>query len=124
MKVVVDPGNIWKVWDDFGIADADMIGYWVPDCPVKTNHKDILATVYVKKNQTLVAIASWAGEKTDVKLTFDWSALKINPEVATLRAPEILNFQQVACFHPDNRIPVEPARGWLLVISEETPGHC
>ncbi len=28
-----DPARLWKVWDDFGIGDAEMIGYWVDECP-------------------------------------------------------------------------------------------
>ena len=38
-----DPKHIWKVWDEFGIQDAEMIGYWVPDCPVKADHDEILS---------------------------------------------------------------------------------
>ena len=42
-----DPTPIWKLWDDFGIADSRMIGYWVPSCPVKTGSREVLATAYV-----------------------------------------------------------------------------
>ena len=55
-----NPQPIWKVWDNFGIQDARMIGYWDPACPVKTGRKDVLATAYVKQGKTLVAVASWA----------------------------------------------------------------
>ena len=55
-----DPRPIWKLWDDFGIAGADMIGYWDPGCPVRTDCKDVLATVYRRKGRSLIALASWA----------------------------------------------------------------
>ena len=29
---------MWKAWDDFGIAEARMVGYWEPDCPVHTDN--------------------------------------------------------------------------------------
>ena len=55
-----DPSAIWKLWDEFGINDSEMIGYWVDDCPVKTGRPDVLATVYKKNGSTLIALASWA----------------------------------------------------------------
>ncbi len=32
-----DPRPIWKAWDDFGMAGTKMIGYWSPNCPVRTD---------------------------------------------------------------------------------------
>ena len=55
-----DPRPIWKVWDEFGIQDARMIGYWDPACPVTDRRNDVLATAYVKPGKTLVSLASWA----------------------------------------------------------------
>ena len=55
-----DPRAIWKLWDDFGIKDSRTLGYWDPACPVKTGHKEILATAYVKRGKTLISLASWA----------------------------------------------------------------
>ena len=54
-----DPAGIWKVWDDFGMADTRMFGYWVEDSPVKTDDPDVLATAYVRKGGALIALASW-----------------------------------------------------------------
>ena len=51
---------LWTLWDDFGIDESKMTGYWEPDCPVRTNHADVLTTVYTKKNKALVAVASSA----------------------------------------------------------------
>ena len=39
-----DPRPIWKVWDDFGMQGTKMFGYWSPNCPVKTDNPDVLAT--------------------------------------------------------------------------------
>jgi hypothetical protein len=114
-----DPTPIWKAWDDFGIQDSKMKGYWVPNCPVKTHNKNILATAYVKKGkQTLVSIASWAKNKKQIKLNIDWKALSLNPSKAKILAPEIKDFQKAAQFSPLQAIPVEPGKGWLLIITE------
>ena len=99
-----------------------MIGYWSPRCPVKTDSKDILATAYVAKGRTLVAIASWASADMNVRLSIDWRTLGINPAAAKLRAPEVRDFQPSAQFNPDAPIPVQKGRGWLLIVEPRTPG--
>jgi hypothetical protein len=113
-----DPARLWKVWDEFGIGEARMIGYWSPDCPVKTDSKDVLATVYVKEGAALVAMASWAAEPVESRLTIDWKALGIDPQKARFSAPSILDFQPGTTFRPDEPIPVEPGRGWILILKK------
>jgi hypothetical protein len=111
-----DPRNIWKIWDDFGIQDAKMIGYWEKSCPVKTDNNDVLATVYQKEGKSLISIASWAKETVSCRLIVDWKALELDPDKVTISAPEILNFQPTAKFGLSDTIPVEPAKGWLLIM--------
>jgi hypothetical protein len=112
-----DPRALWKLWDAFGIGQADMVGWWVRDAPVVTDDKDVLATSYVRKgSKTLVALASWAPGETRVKLRIDWKALGLAPGRATLTAPAVAGFQPAATFAPDEAIPVAPGKGWLLVL--------
>jgi hypothetical protein len=118
-----DPGRIWKLWDEFGIAEAKMIGYWVPDSPIKTNRKDVLATAYVKKGKVLIALASWAKSRVNIKLSIDWAALGLDPRKANLFAPAIRAFQPAALFAPTDTIPVNPGRGWLLVLDDRNRNH-
>jgi Glycoside hydrolase 123, N-terminal domain len=113
-----DSRPLWKVWDDFGIEESKMLGYWQPDCPVRTDNENVLATVYRKEGKTLISIASWAKEPVECKLTIDWKALGLNPNTSVLTAPEVKNFQQAAQFKPTDPIPVEAERGWLLLLGE------
>ena len=113
-----DPRPIWKAWDNFGIKGSRMIGYWVKNNPVKTNDPEILATVYKKGKQAMVAIASWATNDKDIKLSIDWKSLQINPAKATITAPAIKNFQPARSFSLDDKLPVENGKGWLLIIRE------
>ena len=62
----VDPNNnagVWKLWDEFHIAEADMYGYWNSSAPVKiADHNNmILATSWVRHGarDVLFAIGSW-----------------------------------------------------------------
>lgn len=111
-----DPKPVWRVWNEFGIADARMIGYWEKSCPVRTDHKDVLATVYRRDGRSLVALASWAAEPVNVRLQVDWPALGLDPAKAKIRAPAIADFQPNRDWTPSDAIPVEPRRGWLVVL--------
>lgn len=113
-----NPAGIWKVWDEFGIRDARMSGFWDPLCPVKTGRADVLATAYVGKGKTLVSLASWATNATKVRLALDYPALGLVPEKASLYAPPIGGFQAEARFKPGDDLPVEPGKGWLLLVSQ------
>jgi hypothetical protein len=114
-----DPRPVWKVWDTFGMTGSRMIGYWVSTNPVKTDNDSVLATVYTRKGSVLVSIASWARERQTIHLRIDWKALGLNPKKVKIVAPEVASFQPGAEFTTDQLIPVEPGRGWLLVLDQQ-----
>jgi hypothetical protein len=111
-----DPSQIWNLWSSFKIQEAEMIGYWVSSCPVKTDRDDVLATVYKKKGAALISLASWSKHPVSVSLHIDWQALGQDSQTAKLAAPRIPNFQNGASFSPTEKIPVEPTKGWLLIL--------
>jgi hypothetical protein len=111
-----DPRPIWKLWDDFGIQNSRMIGYWVSTCPVRTTSDSVLATVYLKKGAAMIALASWAKEQQNVQLQVDWKAMGLNPNRVRIAAPEVENFQPAAEFGMEQKIPIEPGKGWVIII--------
>jgi hypothetical protein len=113
-----DPRPIWKLWDSFGMGGTRMIGYWVRSSPVRTGRADVLATTYVKPKRALVALASWAADRADVALAIDWAALDLDPARVTIEAPVVEGLQQARTLRVGETIPVEPGRGWLLVLRE------
>jgi hypothetical protein len=117
-----DPRAIWKLEDQFGIADSEYIGWWDPACPVASDNPQVKASVYRKQGSTLIALASWAPARTAVKLTIHWAALGLAERKTTLWAPECKGFQSEAVFTPEVTIPVEPYKGWLLIADEKPRG--
>ncbi len=111
-----DPRPLWKLWDEFGLSQAQMVGYWSPACPVQTGRDDILATVYLRKDRVMVALASWAEKTENLELSIDWKKLGLNQKNAVIEAPAVENFQPAGRFQPGEVIPVEPGKGWLLII--------
>ena len=112
-----NPVAIWKLWDDFGISESQMLGYWSKRCPVKINNDEIKATAYVKKDKTLIAVGNWGDDKT-IALNIDWKAIGIHKSGARIIAPLIDGVQNETIFKPDEPIPVEANKGWLLILSE------
>ena len=96
-----------------------MIGYWDPKCPVKTDHKDILATVFYKRGKTLVALASWADAPQKCRLRIDWRTLGLDPKKEASMRPKSNTFQPAARAAINEAIPVMPGRGWLLLLDGE-----
>src|SRR6185369_3522698 len=111
-----DPRPLWQMWDQVGIAEAQMHGWWDPTSPVKTGRDDVLATAYVKNGKTLIAIASWAPDTVQLHLRIDWHALGLPPARASIWAPAIDRFQEARTFHPGEAIPVAPGKGWVVVV--------
>jgi hypothetical protein len=114
-----NPADIWKVWDKFGMGDANMMGYWVEANPVKTDNPAILATSYIKKGRALNSLASWSPGPAMARLKVDWKALGLDPGKARLRAPAIPDVQYGATFTPGDPIPFEPGKGWILILEEK-----
>jgi len=107
-----DPRPIWKIWDQFGIRGSEMIGYWSENCPIKTDHPKVLASVYKKQGSALISIASWATEDTDVLLRIDWKKLGIDPNKAKFYQPEAKGLQDSKDISPDQKITVKKARAY------------
>lgn len=114
-----NPTPVWNFWREFDIENTKIIGYWAPNCPVKTDIENILATIYKGRERSIVSIASWAKEPAQCKLKIDFEALGIDPKKASIYAPPIKDFQPEMLWKINDPIPVIPGRGWLLVIDTQ-----
>ncbi|HSA94880.1 MAG TPA: glycoside hydrolase domain-containing protein, partial [Acidobacteriota bacterium] len=64
----------------------------------------------------LIALASWAKDPVDIRLTIDWKTLGLDPKRARIVAPAIDKFQEAVELRPGDPIRVDPGRGRLLII--------
>lgn len=110
------PSRLWKVWDDFGIKESRMMGYWVSDNPVKTGRSDVLATSFVRDGKVMIALASWAKKEAEVTLQIDWKRLGIDRDKAVLTAPAIEGFQDGFSLSSQDKIKVPVGKGLLLIL--------
>lgn len=114
-----NPEHIWKLWNDFGIEESEMIGYWDEKAVVKTNHDLVKATAYIRDDKTLISIGNFDTKDHNIKLTIDWSRLGIDPTKAILLVPEVEKFQQKGEFDVNSQIPVEAKKGWLIIVKNK-----
>lgn len=112
------PAPVWKLWQDFNIKEAEMLGYWDKDCPVKTSNQNVKATAFVKPDEVLISIGNFDNKDIAIKLNFDWSKININPQKAFLECPEVQNFQQKTTFSLDDFIFISGKKGKLLILKE------
>lgn len=104
---------MWEFLDAWQMDQAQMTGYWEQECPVTTNRDDVLATVYRKNDEMLIAIASWAKEPVDVRLNFK------NGQAFSLYAPAIQGLQETRTWSSDQAIEIQPNRGVVLIVNAE-----
>lgn len=116
--VICDPRVVWKVWDDFGIAEADMVGYWEKQVPVSTTDSKVKVTVYRKHGKVLLSVGNYSDEKKTVRLNINWDALGMKPENVRLSVPQIPDFQEQKDWNVTSDIEVEPRKGWLMYLQD------
>jgi hypothetical protein len=115
-----DPRPVWKIWDEFGIRDSKMSGFWDAGCPVTTGMTTVKATAYLKPDRMLVSVGNFSDEPQTVKLLIDWEKVGIDPKTCHVYAPEIENFQPYRVMDPNQPLTVEPRKGWLIYIEGGT----
>ena len=114
-----NPGPVWKLWKDFGITEAKMLGYWDEECPLTTYDKDIKATAYVKSDKVLISIGNFSKQDKNAKLTINWDAIHMDPSAVRIYAPEVEEFQHAREFQLNEEIPIKKKEGWLIIVEKK-----
>jgi hypothetical protein len=114
--VKCDPRPVWKIWDEFEIENAQMIGFW-EDLPLVTSDdSNVKVTVYKKEGRSLIAVGNFSDADKSVKLSINWKELGLDKGDVKMYAPAIKDFQNATQFDVDGYIVVDARKGWLLYI--------
>lgn len=114
-------GGVRRFFTDWEIDEAELIGYWDDDCPVRTGMDDVLASVYRKSGATLIAAASWRDAPVDVPLEIDYSRLGLDSGHITWYLPAVRRLQKFRKLPPGEPVPTAAMGGFLLLLSPEIP---
>lgn len=131
-----DPKAVWKLWDQFGAADAAFSGWWDRDSPVKVKLKTsgvataspvtgegsglVKASVWMRPGAALVSLGNFGKSPArDLALEVDWKRLGLDPEKTFWSAPALAGMQPAALLKAE-RLPALPAFGGLVILLSET----
>lgn len=117
--VICDPRLVWKIWDEFGIADSRMIGFWEDDAPVKADHESIRVTAYLKADETLLSIGNYDDSNSKFHLHIDWKKLGLNPAKVEFVQPEVECFQEGCRYTDGQEMSIEPRKGLLIYLKQK-----
>jgi hypothetical protein len=111
-----DPRPVWRMMDDFGIAESRMQGYWLPDTPVRTDNPSVLATTYLRPGDSLIILASWSNRDETVRLTMDAAQMGLSSGVRVY-APAVEGLQPGAERIDPQAVVVPANRGLFIRIA-------
>ena len=69
MDRVRQASELWKRMDEFGADDAQFIGYWQENCPVKSHTEGVLASAWVRHDGTLFLAVNMTKETVHARFT-------------------------------------------------------
>jgi len=113
------PEYLWKFWDEYHIDKKEMIGFWNPTSPVKTDNPETEVSIYKGKDEVIIAVANWTSKDQKCKLKIDWKALGLSEDSITASIPAIEEFQDAKSINIKNEISMEPEKGFLIVINRK-----
>ncbi len=86
-----NPIAMWKLWDEFGMKEANLLGFWDERCPVKSDNGNLVASVFIGEGKALIAVANWTELPQSGKLELDEELLGFTPSKIWL--PEVRDLQ-------------------------------
>ena len=107
-----NPCELWKIFDQFGIKDAEMGLDIFSDGSFGTDSQDVHVTLWKKPDgSVMAAVGSWSENTETVHLK-----LPVELRNRRLIQPEIIDFQESAEYQTDEPITIEPKKGVLLFL--------
>ena len=104
-----DPSELWKVFDQFGISDAEMMLDVLSD-EIGTDAPDVHTTIWRKQDgSAMIAVASWSEKEETVRLKLPADLCGIE-----LSQPAIPGFQDAAEYSAGASLNILPKQGLLL----------
>lgn len=71
--------QMYKIWDNFGITDSKMLGYWHSKNPVKTDNANVFCTVYLKNSEALICLYNFSDKAESFALSINEILLGFQP---------------------------------------------
>ena len=115
----ISPTPVWRLWKEFGIEEAQMIGWWDEDNAVEVSDPEVKATAFVRKDRVLVAVGNFSNEEKSVTFTFDWKRLGLKVGKVKARIPAVENFQEEGKYDFSSPLVIPAKQGNIIWIETE-----
>ena len=110
-----NPVPIWRLWDETGMAQAVIYGWWDPQTPTHCDNGQVKVTTYkLPDGKALLALANWTNEPQQARLTIDTDRLGFVSVQASL--PEVETLQAAAAIDLSQPIFVEGGKGLFILL--------
>lgn len=88
-----NPVPMWRLWDTFGMKDAEMIGYWDSRNPVECKSSSVKATLFCneKDKQAMLVLTNWS--KSEQSSEFVLNSEEMGWKGYSVRVPQIEGYQ-------------------------------
>ncbi len=63
-----DPSNLWRIFDEYELADCELIGFWDDRNKVECSSSAVKATLYKRGENKYIALANFSNEDVKTKL--------------------------------------------------------
>jgi hypothetical protein len=114
------PYEIWKFWDKYQLKDKIMMGYWEKECPVTCSNPVVKASVFMGRDEIIVAVANWTDLDAHTSLTLNWAKLGMDPAGCDISIPELQNFQTEQTAVTLDKLTLPGKKGYLIVIKKKS----
>ena len=113
----VDPRPVWKMMNDFVIAESRMLGYWLTDAPVDTGNDLVKGSAFVREDgSVLIALASWSDQDLQIDLTLNMERLGLDSGFS-FEVPTVEGLQDAHQYGADESVTVPANMGLYLIAN-------
>ncbi len=106
-----DPLDIWKIFDDYDLGEAELIGWWDDRNDVVLSNYAVRATEYILKDKKYVAVANFSSDEQETEIYMK------GDERYSFYAPDIERFQrgQTVC----GSVKLKGGEGLFLIVNKK-----
>lgn len=110
-----DPLNIWQLFDDYRLAEAELVGWWDDRNEVVLSNPAVRATEYKLGDEKYIAIANFSSDeqKSDIYIKGD----AFNSGEYSFYVPHIERFQNEQTVI--NKVKLDGGKGLFLIVSKK-----
>ncbi len=113
------PDHLWKFFDEYQIAEKEMIGYWEQDCPVACNNPMIKASVYKDADEVIISVANWSEDDEETSVNINWSGIGLNPGQTDVFIPKLIDFQEQKNNVSLGKLVIPGKKGYLIILQKK-----